>query len=159
MANRQLNTIGLDVERAETLGPELNMLLSNFQLYYQNLRGFHWNGRGSNFFELHAKFEELYTDAQLKIDELAERILTLGQTPLHTFEDYLKTARIQVYKNISNDREMVQALVDMLQVLLIKEREVLETAGAASDEGTSDLITPIIAEQEKTVWMMRAWLN
>ena len=159
MSNKQLNTIGLDVERAEKLGQELNMLLSNFQLYYQNLRGFHWNVKGSNFFELHAKFEELYTDAQLKIDELAERILTLGQTPLHTFEDYLKTARIQVYKNISNDREMVQALVNMLQVLLIKEREVLETAGAASDEGTSDLITPIIAEQEKTVWMMRAWLN
>ena len=159
MPNKQLNTIGLDVERAEKLGTELNHLHSNFQLYYQNLRGFHWNIRGTNFFELHAKFEELYTDAQVKIDELAERILTLGQTPLHTFEDYLNVAQIQVYKNISNDREMVQALVDMLQVLLLKEREVLETAGAASDEGTSDLITPIIAEQEKTVWMMRAWLN
>lgn len=159
MRNKQLNTIGLDVERVASLGNELNNLLSNFQLYYQNLRGFHWNIRGTNFFELHAKFEELYTDAQVKIDELAERILTLGQSPLHTFEDYLQSARIPVYKNITNDRQMVQALVDMLQVLLVKEREVLEMAGEASDEGTSDLISPIIAAQEKTVWMMRAWLN
>lgn len=159
MSNRQLNTIGLDVEKSAVLGKNLNGLLSNFQLYYQNLRGFHWNIKGSNFFELHNKFEELYTDAQLKIDELAERILTLGQTPLHTFEDYLQTAEIKVYKNLSKDREIVGALVDMLQVLLIRERELLKMAGEASDEGTIDLITPIIAEQEKTVWMLRAWLN
>ncbi len=159
MPNQQLNTIGLDVEKSQKLAQELNELLSNFQLYYQNLRGFHWNIKGSNFFELHTKFEELYTDAQVKIDELAERILTLGQTPLHTFEDYLKTARIPVHKNISADREIVQALVDMLQILLIKERDVLEAAGDAADEGTSDLLTPIIAEQEKTVWMLRAWLH
>lgn len=137
----------------------MNILLSNFQLYYQNLRGFHWNVKGSNFFEFHAKFEELYRDAQEKIDELAERILTLGQVPLHTFEDYLNNAEIQVYKNLSKDREIVQALVDMLQVLLVKEREVLEAAGAADDEGTSDLLTPFITEQEKTVWMLRAWLG
>ena len=159
MPNKQLNTIGLDVEKSQLLGDQLNELLSNFQLYYQNLRGFHWNIKGTNFFELHNKFEELYRDAQEKIDELAERILTLGQTPLHTFEDYLKTARIGVHKNITKDRETVQALVDMLQVLLVKEREVLEAAFEANDEGTADLITPIIAEQEKTVWTLRAWLN
>lgn len=159
MPNQQLSTIGLNKEKSVKLGEQLNALLSNFQIYYQNLRGFHWNVKGSNFFELHAKFEELYRDAQEKIDELAERILTLGQTPLHTFEDYLQNSEVKVYKNLSNDREIVQALVDMLQVLLIKEREVIEVAGKADDEGTADLITPIIAEQEKTVWMLRAWLG
>lgn len=159
MPNKQLNTIGLDVEKSVELGKHLNRLLSDFQLYYQNLRGFHWNIKGSNFFELHNKFEELYTNAQVKIDELAERILTLGQTPLHTFEDYLQTSEVKVSKNLSKDREIVQALVDMLQVLLIRERELLEIAGEANDEGTNDLITPIIAGQEKTVWMLRAWLN
>lgn len=159
MANKQLNTIGLNVDKSAELGEKLNALLSNFQLYYQNLRGFHWNIKGTNFFELHGKFEELYGDAQQKIDELAERILTLGQTPLHTFGDYLQTAEVPVYKNISKDRETVQALVEMLQVLLIQEREVLELAGEAQDEGTADLITPIIAEQEKTIWMLRAWLG
>lgn len=159
MPNQQLNTIGLDTEKSVKLGNQLNELFANFQLYYQNLRGFHWNIKGSNFFELHNKFEELYVDAQEKIDELAERMLTLGQTPLHSFEDYLQAAQIKVYKNLSKDREIVQALIDMLQVLLVKEREVLEAAAQASDEGTSDLITPIIAGQEKTVWMLRTWLN
>lgn len=159
MPNQQVSTIGLDKEKSEKLGEQLNILLSNFQLYYQNLRGFHWNVKGSNFFELHAKFEELYRDSQEKIDELAERILTLGQVPLHTFEDYLQQSEVKVYKNLSNDREIVQALVDMLQVLLLREREVLGVAAEAEDEGTSDLITPIIGEQEKTVWMLRAWLG
>ena len=159
MPNKQLDTIGLDVEKSKALGKQLNELLSNFQLYYQNLRGFHWNIKGSNFFELHNKFEELYTEAQETIDEIAERILTLGQTPLHTFEDYLNIAEIQVHKEMSEDRVIVQSLLDMLQVLLIKEREVLQTAGEAGDEGSSDLITPIIAGQEKTVWMLRAWLR
>lgn len=105
--------------------------------------------KGSNFFELHAKFEELYRDAQEKIDELAEQILTLGQTSLHTFEDYLQQSGIKVYKNLSNDREIVQALVDMLQVLLVKEREVIEAAGKADDEGTADLITPLLQNRKK----------
>ena len=159
MAKTQLDTIGLDVEKSHNLGGQLNELLSNFQLYYQNMRGFHWNIKGSSFFELHNKFEELYRDAQEKIDDLAERILTLGQTPLHTFEGYLQVANVKVYKSLCNDREIVQALLDMLQLLLVKEREVLEAAAKADDEGTSDLITPLIAGQEKTVWMLRAWLG
>jgi starvation-inducible DNA-binding protein len=57
-------------------------------LYYQNLRGIHWNIKGRAFFDLHVKFEELYNDANMKVDEIAERILTLGETPLHTFDDY-----------------------------------------------------------------------
>lgn len=159
MSNNQLNSIGLDEEKSRKLGEQLNELLSNFQLYYQNLRGFHWNIKGSNFFELHAKFEELYRDAQEKIDEIAERILTLGQAPLHTFEDYLNTAEVKVHKSQSNDRETVQALVEILHALLSKERELLKTAEEANDEGTTDMITTFIAEQEKTVWMLRAWLG
>ncbi len=79
------NAIGLNEEYAQKLADKLNVLLANYQLFYINVRGFHWNITGSNFFELHIKFEELYNDALLKIDEVAERILTLGHTPLHTF--------------------------------------------------------------------------
>jgi starvation-inducible DNA-binding protein len=71
------NTIlGLDSEKVKNLNLNLNELLSNFQVYYQSLRGLHWNIKGKSFFELHLKFEELYTDAQEKIDMIAERILT-----------------------------------------------------------------------------------
>ena len=77
----KVNSLGLPVKETEILVAELNILLSSFQVYYQNLRGIHWNIRGKRFFDLHVKFEELYTDLILKADEIAERILTLGETP------------------------------------------------------------------------------
>ena len=85
--NAQL--LGLDTVKATEIANTLNELLASFQTYYQNLRGIHWNIKGKRFFELHAKFEELYNDANIKVDEIAERVLTLGHVPLHTFEDYL----------------------------------------------------------------------
>ena len=86
----KLNSIGLPSKEAQIVAAELNILLANFQMYYQNLRGLHWNIRGRRFFDLHIKFEELYNDLVIKVDEIAERILTLEATPLHTFTEYLK---------------------------------------------------------------------
>ncbi|WP_178989112.1 Dps family protein [Winogradskyella schleiferi] len=154
-----LNSIGLDTEKTQELADELNQLLANFQLYYQNLRGIHWNIKGKAFFNLHEKFEELYTDANVKVDEIAERILTLGATPLHTFEDYTKAAKVPVGKNISNDGKAVQLIVDSLSELLKMERSILDSAGDANDEGTNAMMSDFITEQEKTVWMMKAWLG
>ena len=136
---------------------ELNVLLSNFQVYYQNLRGIHWNIRGKRFFELHVKFEELYNDAQLKVDMVAERILTIGGNPLHTFEDYIKHNKLQVGKSISNDEKAVQLIIDSLSDLLKIERELLNKSDDINDEGTNAMMSDFIAEQEKTIWMMRAW--
>ena len=99
------NSIGLDSDKAAALAKQLNVLLANFQIYYQNLRGIHWNIKGKAFFDLHVKFEELYNDANLKVDEIAERVLTLGATPLHTFEDYISKARVPVGKDISKDEK------------------------------------------------------
>lgn len=154
-----LNSIGLDTKKTQNLADELNQLLANFQLYYQNLRGIHWNIKGRMFFDLHAKFEELYTDANLKVDEIAERILTLGATPLHTFEDYTKAARVPVGKNISKDEKAVELIVDSLSELLKIERSILNSSDEANDEGTNSMMSDFITEQEKTVWMMKAWLG
>ena len=74
------NAIGLDPNKAKQLSEKLNVLLADYSLFYQNTRGFHWNIKGEKFFELHVKFEKLYNDLLLKIDEVAERILTLGHT-------------------------------------------------------------------------------
>ncbi|WP_339626142.1 Dps family protein [uncultured Winogradskyella sp.] len=153
------NSIGLDTEKTEGLANDLNQLLANFQLYYQNLRGIHWNIKGRAFFDLHVKFEELYTDANLKVDEIAERILTLGATPLHTFDDYSKAAKVPVGKNISVDNKAVQLIVDSLSELLKIERGILATSNEANDEGTNSMMSDFITEQEKTVWMMKAWLG
>jgi starvation-inducible DNA-binding protein len=155
----KLNAIGLPVEESEIIIVELNVLLSNFQVYYQSLRGMHWNIRGRRFFDLHLKFEELYNDAQLKIDLIAERVLTLGGRPLHTFEDYLKFNKLTVGKNISNDEVSIQLIVSSLCQLLQIEREILSKASEINDEGTSSMMSDFVVEQEKTIWMMNAWLE
>ena len=154
----KLNSLGLPKEQSEELVTELNGLLSNFQIYYQNLRGLHWNIRGKRFFDLHLIFEELYNDSQLKIDLIAERVLTLGGTPLHTFDEYIKHNQLEVGKDISNDEKAIQLIVDSLASLLTIERKILENASAINDEGTSSMMSDFIVEQEKTIWMMQAWL-
>jgi starvation-inducible DNA-binding protein len=153
------NILGLPVKESELVVKELNVLLSNFQVYYQNLRGIHWNIRGKRFFDLHVKFEELYTDAQLKIDMIAERVLTIGGTPLHTFEDYIANNKMAVGKNISNDEKAVHLIVNSLSDLLKIEREILNKSAEINDEGTNSMMSDLIAEQEKTIWMMNAWLE
>jgi len=150
--------IGLDVQKSTALATNLNSLLANFQVYYQNLRGLHWNIKGKSFFELHVKFEELYTDSQEKVDMIAERILTLGGTPLHSFDDYLKVASIPVGKNVSKDTEAVELVLASLSELLKIERVLLEESGDAQDEGTNAMMSDFIAEQEKTIWMLTAWM-
>lgn len=152
------NSIGLDIEKSRELSGELNILLANFQQYYQNLRGIHWNIKGKRFFDLHVKFEELYNDANLKVDEIAERILTLGGVPMHTYEDYQQNSKVRVGKNITKDEEAIRLIVDSLSQLLMLERNILEVAGEANDEGTNSMMSDFITEQEKTVWMMKAWL-
>lgn len=151
--------LGLDKEKTIGLVQELNVLLANFQVYYQNVRGLHWNIKGKNFFELHVKFEEFYTDAQEKVDLIAERILTLQGTPLHTFNDYIELSTVPMGKNISNDEEAVKLVVSSLAELLKIERLILELSDKADDEGTNSMMSDFIAEQEKTLWMMNAWLN
>ncbi|EDP94977.1 Dps family protein [Kordia algicida OT-1] len=154
-----LNILGLDVQKTEDLVNDLNVLLANFQVYYQNLRGIHWNIKGKGFFELHTKFEELYNDSQIKIDEIAERVLTLGGEPLHTFEDYIANAKVPVGKHISKDEKAVALIVSSISELLKLERTLLDKAGDANDEGTNAMMSDLISEQEKTVWMMNAWLG
>lgn len=153
------NTIGLPINESKSLITDLNSLLANFQIYYQNLRGLHWNIRGRKFFELHLKFEELYNDSQIKIDLIAERVLTLGGTPLHTFSDYIEKNQLQIGKDINNDEEAVTLVVDSLAKLLQIERKILEASGDINDEGTNSMMSDFITEQEKTIWMMKAWLN
>ncbi|MGK0253850.1 MAG: starvation-inducible DNA-binding protein [Mariniflexile sp.] len=155
----KLNSIGLDTLKTKELANDLNKLLSNFQIYYQNLRGIHWNIKGKRFFDLHVKFEELYNDANMKVDLIAERVLTLGETPLHTFKDYIENAQVPVGKNISHDEKAVTLVVDSLSELLKIERAILDKSSDANDEGTNAMMSDFITEQEKTVWMMKAWLS
>lgn len=156
---KDIINIGLNKEKARILSAKLNLLLSDYQLFYQNLRGFHWNLKGADFFELHLKFEELYNDAQIKIDEIAERILTLEETPLHTFEDYRKLSEVKAVKNITNGREGIKIALANFQTILLVERDIMDIASEAGDEGTLTLISDYISQTEKTVWMLSSFLG
>jgi starvation-inducible DNA-binding protein len=152
------NAIGLSAPLASELATGLNHLLANFQLFYINTRGFHWNIQGDNFFELHLKFEEIYTDTQLKIDEVAERILTLGHRPLHSYGAYLEVATIRPLTDVSAGKEALQHVVDAYTILLEQERKLLQMASDALDEGTNALMSDYIRQQEKNVWMFQSYL-
>ncbi|HLV51318.1 MAG TPA: DNA starvation/stationary phase protection protein, partial [Flavobacterium sp.] len=118
-----------------------------------------WNIRGKRFFDLHVKFEELYNQAQLRIDEIAERVLTLGGTPLHSFEDYIEKNKLKVGKNITQDDAAVELVIKSLTSLLKIERELLDKSDEINDEGTNSMMSDLITEQEKDIWMMQAFLG
>ncbi|MBP0050186.1 DNA starvation/stationary phase protection protein [Marinobacterium sp. AK62] len=155
----QTNRIGLDTEKSTHLAKRLNELLASYQIFYMNVRSYHWNVRGPEFFELHVKFEEQYNDLLLKVDEIAERILTLGQPPMHAFSAYLETSTIQEAHNVTEGKACVRGLLDGYKTLIEMQREIMELAGEASDEGTATLMSDYITQQEKTVWMFSAWMG
>ena len=154
-----INSLGLDKSKVEKEIEVLNVLLSNYQTYYQNLRGVHWNIKGKRFFELHVKFEELYNAAQEQVDQIAERILTLGGVPFNTLASYVKHATIPVGENVSDDDKAVRLIVDSIIALLPLERELLSLSDEINDEGTNTLVSDLIVEQEKNLWMLKSYLS
>ena len=153
------NLVGLDRKKAEKLVVDLNGLLADYEIFYQNLRGLHWNITGKEFFELHEKFEELYKDAFEKIDEIAERVLTLEGEPLHTYTDYLKATDIAEEKSVTDGIQGVEVVVKNFRTLIKKERNILALAADANDEGTVSLMSDYISETEKTLWMLNSYLK
>ena len=156
---KNLSAIGLDSKKSAELSDKLNVLLANYSIFYQNVRGFHWNIRGEKFFELHLKFEELYSDLLLKIDEIAERILTLGHTPEHQYSVYQKCSHIIESQKVSDGLTAVKSVLTSLQTILVQQREILLLASEIDDEGTNALMSDYIRVQEKLVWMYSAFLN
>jgi starvation-inducible DNA-binding protein len=152
------NSIGLNQVQADELAGKLNMLLANYSLFYQNTRGYHWNIKGQKFFELHLKFEELYNDLLLKIDEIAERILTLGHSPKHNYSEYVLVSSIKESKEVSDGIHAVKDILEAFKILLPMQREILSLSSEAGDEGTNALMSDYIRAQEKLVWMYSAFM-
>ena len=154
-----LNRIGLDTKKSKELADLLNDLLANYSTFYQNTRGYHWNIMGDKFFELHLKFEELYNDLFIKIDEVAERILTLGHAPEHKFTDYLSSSHIKESNEVSNGVKAIDEILASFKILLKKQRHILNLSSEINDEGTNAQMSDYIREQEKLVWMYSAYLK
>lgn len=154
-----LSAIGLDEVKSEKIIQSLNDLLSDTQVFYMNVRGFHWNIKGREFFMLHEKFEDLYNDLSEKADEIAERILMLNGSPVHAFSRYLQMSDIKETENISDAAGSVNEVLSGLELLIRKEREILKAASEADDEGTVSLMSDYISAQEKLIWMYTAYLS
>jgi len=152
--------IGLEENKIRTVVDELNSLLANYHIHYQKLRGCHWNVKGKSFFSLHQKFEELYTESLVQIDELAERILSLGKPPVSTFDEYVKQSSIKEVNTVGmKETDMVRALVQDMMSLIEMEREILKSTEEAGDDGTNDMVNRFMQFKEKNIWMLRAFIN
>ena len=110
---KTLDYLQLNASATDNVVKSLQQLLADFQVYYTNLRGFHWNIQGPDFFVLHSKFEDLYNDAAEKIDEIAERILTLGGVPANKFSDYLKISKIKEVGEVNCGSEALKRKVKL----------------------------------------------
>ena len=152
-----MNYLNLDKDKIKATAKELDTLLADYHLYYQKLRNFHWNIVGRSFFVLHVKFEEMYDDAKLKVDEIAERILTLRFQPVSNYSDYLKISNLKESPSEMKDMDMVKTLLKDHGAILKQMRKVIKHADDAGDEGTIDLIGGYIGDLEKTSWMLDAW--
>lgn len=156
---KKLNSIGLDVAKSKILAEKLNELLADYSVFYQNVRGYHWNIKGEKFFELHDKFQELYEDFFIKIDEVAERIRTLGHTPNHKYSVYLKEAKVKESSDVTDGIQDVKDVLESFGIIITLQRELLELSADTNDEGTNALMSDYIREQEKLVWMYTAYLK
>ena len=154
---KTLDYLNLDNKNVENVVVALQNLLADFQVYYTNLRGFHWEIKGRGFFVLHEKFESMYDDAAAKVDEIAERILTLGGTPENRYSGYLKVARIPEVSGVSSSKEAVDNVLNTYKHFIAEERKLIGLAEEANDVVTADMLTGYLKEQEKMVWMLVAF--
>ncbi len=145
--------------QTKTIQSQLNLQIANWSVLYTKLHRFHWYVKGPSFFTLHAKFEELYNEAALAVDEVAERLLAIGGQPIATMKEYLENATIEEIANETKAAEMVAALVK--DYTLIKEslNELARLTDAEGDTITNDLAIGLIEKIDTHVWMLNAYLE
>lgn len=148
-----------DIKDQETVIAALNQLLSDFKILYQNVRGYHWNVKGSDFFILHEKFEELYTNIAESADEVAERILYLEGTPYHTYQDYIDQSKVEVIRDESDEKKIVQHLLDNLEQVADTARSLIEVAGDNNDYVSEDMGIEYETRIDESRWMFRSYMN
>jgi len=137
----------------------LNEQLSDWSLLFVKLHNYHWNVKGSDFFTLHEKFELLYNEAAMHIDEIAERVLALGAVPAGSFKEYLELSTLEEATGKETSREMVEQVVADFKVVVANAKNGINVAGEAGDDTTVDLLTQIHVALEKHVWLFTAFLG
>jgi starvation-inducible DNA-binding protein len=156
---KNLNLIGIDKKSSIELATKLDILLANYSVFYQNVRGHHWNLKGENFFLLHVKFEELYTHLYLRIDEIAERLQTIGHYANHNFSHYKMVSKIPESNQVINGIKAAENILNSFHIIISLQREILAFSNKIGDEGTFSLMSDNLKSQEKLVWMYGAFLG
>lgn len=136
---------------------KLNEFLADLNIFYRKLQNYHWNIEGKDFFQVHAKLEELYDEINEQIDEIAEHIAILGGQPLGTMKDYLEKSSIKEAENkkIKSEEIYNNILLDY-EELLKKTIEIKEKSENEKEYSTSSLIDDYIKEYGKIIWMLKS---
>ena len=137
----------------------LNKQVANWSVMYIKLHNFHWYVTGEQFFTLHAKFEEFYNEAAQHIDELAERLLSLGGKPIATMKGCMELASIQEATGNESTTEMVQTTVNDFTQIISELKTGMELAESSNDKTTGDMFLAIHSSLEKHVWMLNSFLG
>lgn len=156
---KTLDFLGLDNAKVQPVAQALNQLLADYQVFYANLRGFHWNVRGKGFFTLHEAYEKLYNTVADQVDEVAERILQLGERPENRYSEYLKVSNLKEDGFEREGRHALDRVLDTLKTLIAQERAIIELANEANDDVTAALMGDYLKGQEKLVWMLLSFLE
>lgn len=135
----------------------LNKQIATWSVLYIKLHNYHWYVKGTQFFTLHAKFQELYEEAALHVDEIAERLLAIKGAPLATMREYIAHAIVQEASGSESATEMVAQLVEDFTVIIHALKEAMEAAQEAKDETTADMLLAVHTSLEKHVWMLNAF--
>lgn len=137
----------------------VNRQIANWSVMFIKLHNYHWYVTGPEFFTLHAKFEELYNEAALHIDELAERLLAMGDKPVATMAGALERSSVKEAEGRETAQEMVANIVEDYSTMIQELKQGMELADAANDETTGDLLLSIHSGLEKHVWMLNSFLG
>lgn len=143
----------------KTLNEQLNELVATWSVLYTKLHNYHWYVSGPSFFTLHVKFEELYNEVTLSLDEVAERILSKGGKPVATMTEHLELSLVKEANGSETAEEMVQSIIDDFGVLMKALKETMETASEEGDDRTEDLLNAKVQSLEKHTWMLSAFLG
>lgn len=142
-----------------TLIKEMNTQVSSWSVMYTKLHNYHWYVKGPNFFTLHAKFEELYNESTAHMDEIAERILTLGGHPTATLKEHLDQSVISEATKGEKAEKMVSTIVDDFDKIMKSLKVGMEEAAKIDDDMTEDLLNAVYQSIEKHQWMLNAFLG
>ena len=137
----------------------LNKEVANFGVLYTKLHNFHWYVKGPLFFQLHAKFEELYDEATEVYDAFAERILMIGGKPVATLKGNLELATIAEATGLETKEDMIKSVIQDFKKLDSELKEGIHLAEAVEDDVTVDLLTTTRASLQKHIWMLSELLK